>query len=106
MTFHNLRLLPDTNSSGRRLIHSPTAYTVLSNTLWVGGNTDDPACHWLYNMLFPADPDLRLAMLVLLPLPCYLRLTMLALLPPSHALVAFSFSLFFFRFAKMGTIAS
>ena len=47
----------------------------LSDALRAGGGADDPACHWLYDTLLSADPDLRLAALAFLPLlaALYLR---------------------------------
>ncbi|CAN6200726.1 unnamed protein product [Urochloa humidicola] len=67
--------LADSDRPARALLRSPAAYAALSGALRAGGGADDPACHWLYDTLLSADPDLRLAALAFLPLlaALYLR---------------------------------
>ncbi|KAG2613797.1 hypothetical protein PVAP13_4KG395600 [Panicum virgatum] len=67
--------LADSDRPARALLRSPAAYAALSDAVRAGGGADDPACHWLYDTLLSADPDLRLAALAFLPLlaALYLR---------------------------------
>ncbi|CAD6233031.1 unnamed protein product [Miscanthus lutarioriparius] len=72
---HDVAALADADRPARALLRSPGAYAALSDALRAGGGADDPACHWLYDTLLSADPDLRLAALAFLPLlaALYLR---------------------------------
>jgi protein FAM126 len=72
---HHVAALADSDHPARALLRSPAAYAALSDALRSGGGADDPACHWLYDTLLSADPDLRLAALAFLPLlaALYLR---------------------------------
>ncbi|KAK3118149.1 hypothetical protein QOZ80_9BG0694950 [Eleusine coracana subsp. coracana] len=72
---HDVAALADSDRPARALLRSPAAYAALSDALRSGGGADDPACHWLYDTLLSADPDLRLAALAFLPLlaALYLR---------------------------------
>ncbi|KAF8687401.1 hypothetical protein HU200_043091 [Digitaria exilis] len=72
---HDVAALADSDRPARALLRSPAAYAALSDALRAGGGADDPACHWLYDTLLSADPDLRLAALAFLPLlaALYLR---------------------------------
>lgn len=72
---HDVAALADSDRPARALLRSPDAYAALSDALRSGGGADDPACHWLYDTLLSADPDLRLAALAFLPLlaALYLR---------------------------------
>ncbi|AQK99186.1 uncharacterized protein LOC100273673 [Zea mays] len=72
---HDVAALADADRPARALLRSPAAYAALSDALRAGGGADDPACHWLYDTLLSADPDLRLAALAFLPLlaALYLR---------------------------------
>ncbi|KAF0929556.1 hypothetical protein E2562_022380 [Oryza meyeriana var. granulata] len=60
--------LADSDRPARALLRSPAAYTALSATLRSGVGADDPACHWLYDILLSPDPDLLLTALTFLPL--------------------------------------